>query len=134
MMRKRTCKPLFALAMLLAVSLPALAATVALNIEPGSYAITPMNEWDRIKNDDRFLSDLPILPGKPASIQVALTEEELAVAIYAAVRLGNAGDLIHLAFGSIGGKFVDFLYVDSDNDLNLTAEEKMEIKKNSPYT
>ncbi len=130
---RRLCR-LFVAALLAAAPSTALAAAPRYAACPGSYAVSPMTEWDKITNDDRDYSFLPLLNAKPDELTQALSDKERAAATYAFIRLGTAQQGIYVAFGRESGANVDFLYVDANNDKRLAAEERVDLKKGSPFS
>lgn len=130
----RSMRLLFVFALLAIVPLSALAAAPQYIASPGSYSLAPMTEWDKIRNDDRSPSLLPLLVAKPGELTDALNNEERAAATYAFIKLGTAQQGIYVAFGRLNSNNVDFLYVDANNNKLLEAAERVELKKESPFS
>ena len=130
----RSLRLVFVFALLAVVPLTALAAAPQYMASPGSYALTPMTDWDKIRNDNRGDTFLPLLMAKPDALTESLGDAEKAAATYALIKLGTAQDGVYVALGRQGGANVDFLYVDANNNKQLEAKERVELKKNSPFT
>ncbi|MGE5551076.1 MAG: hypothetical protein ACM3ZC_11185 [Bacteroidota bacterium] len=128
-MRHLVC--LLMIALLALIPLSALAAT-RIVATPGAFALAPMTDWDKIKNDNRYYSQIA-LTDKPANLEAAFRDAEKPNAIFGVLQLGSPRQAIHLAMGRAESNCVDFLYLDVNNDKRLTAEERVEIKKNSPF-
>ncbi len=129
----RNVRLLLAAAFLVLVPLTALAAAPVYTACSGSYALKSMTDWETIRNDNRYYSQIPVLAARPGDISDSMTEAEKAVASYGFITLGTAQEGVFVAFGRTGSGNVDFLYVDADNDKQFNAEERVELKKNSPY-
>lgn len=123
-------RPLIPAALLLLLTLTA-AAAPEIRLSSGSSAMKPMNDWDRFTNDDREYSEI-LLTEKPEHLQAVLREGEQNPT-YGLIRLGPARQCFRLVMGKAESNCIDFLYVDGNGDQRIAADERVEIRKNSPF-
>ncbi len=123
-----------AIALSVLVPLAASAKTAGTGICPGTYKLSLETDITNLKNDNRSLSVLPLLSDPPPNLAAELSEDEKQAATYGVLILGPTRQRFLVALGAVKGPAVDFLYVDTNGDGTLAADEKVELKADSAFT